>query len=427
MVEVDLENPNGKTDDRPLNNQLKERVTIVNDPLLPLSTTTLTDGCLGSRTLLTANYTGAGVVRWFDRVSDGTPLATGSTYYTGPLTKDTIFYSELLFSQKTGLDKRDAGNFVTSDSVGGLYFNCFSPFILKTVLIYPARTGILTILLRAPDGTVQQRLFNITKLGEQRVTLNFTVKLGNGYTLEMTRGRQLTITTSNLKLPYNVNGVLSIVRSTNYSPQSVYAYFYDWEIDYAYPCGRVPLFVNINKNSIAPVARFSAPKSPVPFVNGAGIANFQDSSANARSWFWDFGDGQTSLVKNPQNTYKNVGFYTVAFAASNAQGCSDVTYKTIEVKLSTAVDDITKLGQQITVFPNPATNQINVGFQLEKTANVQMQVTNVLGQTLQLYNYGDVNVATQQLDTQPLPSGSYFLVFAIDGKRIVKKIQILEK
>ncbi len=427
MVEVDLENPNGKTDERPLNNQLKERISIVSDPLLPVSSTTIADGCLGSRTLLTANYTGAGVVRWFDRVSDGTPLATGNTYYTGPLTKDTIFYSELLFSQKTGLDKRDAGTFVTSDSVGGLYFNCFSPFILKTVLIYPARTGILTILMRAPDGTVQQRLFNITKLGEQRVTLNFNVKLGNGYTLEMTRGRQLTITTSNLKLPYNVNGVLSIVRSTNYAPQSVYAYFYDWEIDYAYPCGRVPLFVNINKNSSAPVARFSTPKSPVPFINGAGIANFQDSSTNARSWFWDFGDGQTSSVQNPQNTYKNAGFYTVAFAASNAQGCSDVAYKTIEVKITTAVDDITKLGQQITVFPNPATNQINVGFQLEKTANVQMQVTNVLGQTLQLYNYGDVNVATQQVDTQPLPSGSYFLVFAIDGKRIVKKIQILEK
>jgi hypothetical protein len=56
-----------------------------------------------------------------------------------------------------------------------------------------------------------------------------------------------------------------------------------------------------------------------------------------------------------------------------------------------------------------------------------MQVINLLGQTLQLYNYGQLSKATEQVDTQSLPAGSYFLVFAIDGKRIVKKIQVMEK
>lgn len=50
--------------------------------------------------------------------------------------------------------------------------------------------------------------------------------------------------------------------------------------------------------------------------------NFQDLSAgNPTSWFWDFGDGNTSTEQNPTHTYLQAGFYNVELEITNAEGC----------------------------------------------------------------------------------------------------------
>ena len=35
------------------------------------------------------------------------------------------------------------------------------------------------------------------------------------------------------------------------------------------------------------------------------------------SWFWDFGDGETSTVKNPTHKYVEAGSYTVTLTVTN--------------------------------------------------------------------------------------------------------------
>ena len=51
------------------------------------------------------------------------------------------------------------------------------------------------------------------------------------------------------------------------------------------------------------------------------------SSGNPTSWNWDFGDGNTSTLKNPKHTYSAVGAYTVKLNVSNSDGSSNVTKK----------------------------------------------------------------------------------------------------
>ena len=51
------------------------------------------------------------------------------------------------------------------------------------------------------------------------------------------------------------------------------------------------------------------------------------SSGNPTSWNWDFGDGNTSTLKNPKHTYSAVGAYTVKLNVSNSDGNSNVTKK----------------------------------------------------------------------------------------------------
>ncbi|MEX2590386.1 MAG: PKD domain-containing protein [Chitinophagales bacterium] len=52
--------------------------------------------------------------------------------------------------------------------------------------------------------------------------------------------------------------------------------------------------------------------------------NFTQQATNAITYFWDFGDGNTSNQANPSHTYTNSGVYDVTFTATNSSGCSDV-------------------------------------------------------------------------------------------------------
>lgn len=54
-------------------------------------------------------------------------------------------------------------------------------------------------------------------------------------------------------------------------------------------------------------------------------ATFTNASTNANSYFWDFGDGNTSTEENPVHTYAQDGIYTVTLTATNACGDNTTT------------------------------------------------------------------------------------------------------
>jgi PKD repeat protein len=76
---------------------------------------------------------------------------------------------------------------------------------------------------------------------------------------------------------------------------------------------------------ITPVAAFSCAATAT-----AHEESFTDSSTNAVSWSWDFGDSGTSTVQNPTHLYSGTGPYTVtltvmsvsALSSSTSQSCA---------------------------------------------------------------------------------------------------------
>lgn len=59
--------------------------------------------------------------------------------------------------------------------------------------------------------------------------------------------------------------------------------------------------------------------------------SFTNSSTNSTSYFWDFGDGNTSVNSDPINNYTSSGTYSVMLIASNGTCDDDTTYFTINV------------------------------------------------------------------------------------------------
>ncbi|MFN7989464.1 MAG: PKD domain-containing protein [Thermoanaerobaculia bacterium] len=73
----------------------------------------------------------------------------------------------------------------------------------------------------------------------------------------------------------------------------------------------------------APVADFSfSPDSPKV---GETVTFYDLSSGSATSWFWNFGDGQTSTARNPTHVFSSAGVFNVTLTATNASGSTSKT------------------------------------------------------------------------------------------------------
>ncbi|GAB4406115.1 MAG: hypothetical protein OHK0039_07600 [Bacteroidia bacterium] len=84
--------------------------------------------------------------------------------------------------------------------------------------------------------------------------------------------------------------------------------------------------------------------------------NFLDqSSPNVVAWYWDFGDGSTSILRNPSKIYTAAGDYTVRLIVTTAQGCQDtlIAPDLIQIQGPTGA---------FTFFPSTGCRPLNVDF-----------------------------------------------------------------
>lgn len=94
---------------------------------------------------------------------------------------------------------------------------------------------------------------------------------------------------------------------------------------------------------IAMIALFTAceddEKAPEPFASfqyevsedNPLEVSFTNTSENAESYTWEFGDGETSTEENPTYEYSEAGSYDVVLTATNADGVSTEATQTIEI------------------------------------------------------------------------------------------------
>ncbi len=83
----------------------------------------------------------------------------------------------------------------------------------------------------------------------------------------------------------------------------------------------------------ASVVSVSAPVADFSFSQSAMMVNFADLSApTPNTWFWDFGDGNTSIAQSPSNTYNGTpGTYIVGMVAGVNPGCLDTAAYLVNV------------------------------------------------------------------------------------------------
>lgn len=78
-----------------------------------------------------------------------------------------------------------------------------------------------------------------------------------------------------------------------------------------------------------------------PGFNVGATVTFIDSSSNASTYAWDFGNGDTSMAMNVDYTYFSNGTYNIVHVVSDNIGCTDTAYATLII--TSVTDEITSL------------------------------------------------------------------------------------
>src|SRR6202012_4984908 len=96
-------------------------------------------------------------------------------------------------------------------------------------------------------------------------------------------------------------------------------------------CGSTePVAFNFNISNL-PKVDFDVDNTYV----GAGTS-FKDETVpdtTIKTWYWDFGDGQTSGIQNPVHAYQSPGKYTVNETVTDVDGCSSSIQKVVNINI----------------------------------------------------------------------------------------------
>ncbi len=267
---------------------------------------------------VTLSASALGTIKWYDAASGGTLVDTGTNFITPVLSNTTTYYVE---NDERGNVQTAGKTFVQSGGAGTstgehyLIFDAYTPIKLISVKVYNTSSSPVskTIALKNSSGNVINGQTTTVSIpaGLSTVTLNFSVPAGTNMRLSCTSGVSLYRHSTGVSYSYTTPGLLSITGSD--AGSAYYYYFYEWLVQKdACVSSRSPVTATI---LTLPAAGFSSS------VN-SNTATFTNSSANAISYSWNFGDGGTSTLQHPVHTYAASGTYSVRLIAINGS-CSD--------------------------------------------------------------------------------------------------------
>ena len=142
-------------------------------------------------------------------------------------------------------------------------------------------------------------------------------------------------------------------------------------------------------------------KADYTFSFVANEVLFFNVSENADSYVWDFGDGTSSVLKNPSHEYSTTGSYNVKLISKK---CVDDDSKIQTVNIGTTSIENAVNKNRILLYPNPAADVLYI----ETTGEYEeIVIMNIAGKTIKKFTNNNDSLAS--LDIQDLNAGIYFV------------------
>jgi hypothetical protein len=147
--------------------------------------------------------------------------------------------------------------------------------------------------------------------------------------------------------------------------------------------------------------------------------DFTNTSTYADSFYWSFGDGDSSSLPNPTHVYPDTtAIFTVQLIAQRC-GQSDTTTQQISLTAS-PVNISRQEPQMVSIAPNPAQNKVNIQHYFTQT--VFLNVYNSVGQQV---HFAKLCNQTEHIDLAHLAEGLYFFqISSAKAPIVTQKVKI---
>ena len=165
-------------------------------------------------------------------------------------------------------------------------------------------------------------------------------------------------------------------------------------------------------NSIIFTVSGAMPVSSYTYSANQLAYTFTSTSTGATSYFWNFGDGNTSTLQNPTHTYATSGTYTVTLIVYNTCG-SNNSFQNINA-IENGISS-NSLDFHLEIYPNPSNGIITI--ENNTSEHYQISVTDITGR--EVYSTIIEN-KINTLNISDLSDGMYYLQYSSEkGKKNV--------
>lgn len=154
------------------------------------------------------------------------------------------------------------------------------------------------------------------------------------------------------------------------------------------------------------------------FNTNSTQVSFINTSTNAISYTWDFGDGNSSTLINPVHTYSGSGIYPVKLTAEKC-GVSSTFNQNININVS-GVSNLDENKVTWSIYPNPFSSTLSIKHNLK--GQITFEILNLTGRRIRS---ATLMTGNEKLDIASLKRGLYFFRIFKDGHLIGQ--QKLEK
>ncbi|MFK7972100.1 MAG: M4 family metallopeptidase [Bacteroidia bacterium] len=356
--------------------------------------------CGAGQVTLTATHP-TGDINWYD--ANGNFLSRGNTYTTQVLGASRNYFADAEegpASVNFGPANPQAvggGGYFDNNNFRALSFEVFENIRLRSAFVDAGSAGTRTVTVTDSRGNLVENVQVNIPAGQSRVTLDIDLLPGSYFI----GGEDMDLYRNNgsATFPYEYPGLVRINES-NAGTNGFYYFFYDWEIQEA-PCfsGRVPVRAIISQGT-GPTAQFAFTQ------NGRNFQFNNQSSSSARSYYWDFGDGNTSTAQNPFHTYGSAGTFTVTLVINDGT-CSETTIQTVESRLGVSIDPTDAISLKL--YPNPGQGNFVVTAEFETSKEVSLVVIDAFGREVYRAETRFAQTYQQNVDLTGMASGAYFV------------------
>ncbi|MDP5171890.1 MAG: PKD domain-containing protein [Bacteroidia bacterium] len=165
----------------------------------------------------------------------------------------------------------------------------------------------------------------------------------------------------------------------------------------------------------------SIPEAGFGFGMAGAQVGFKDSSQRAASYFWDFGDGQSSTDPQPGHLYEENGIFTVTQIVSNACGSDTITREVNIISASLQ----SELNVSVQLYPNPSKGSFEISLGATWAGKGIIAVHNINGQEV----WSDTRILSPGIKIevtlpQTLSKGLYLVSVKLGDQMIMKKLEL---